>query len=278
MNIIVDSHAICHQVKHTISLDYDGMETGILFGVFLKIYKIAKQFNTNRFLFTWDSPSNHRKQYFPEYKLGRLEKKTEDEIEFNNACYRQFNILKKDFLPRLGFTCIEQEGYEADDLIASVVKNNPDLKFTIISGDNDLYQLLSNNVSMFSKVVFTQEDFMKEYGVNPTDWNQIKAMAGCTSDQIPGIPKVGTLTACRYLRNELKVTSSAYQTIRRHKKIIDFNLPLVTLPYKGTLPYQFPNEFDLSFDEFLNICTTYGFRSFLEEEQLKKWVTVLQLH
>ncbi len=277
MKLIVDSHAICHQVKHTLTLGYEGMETGIIFGVFLKTYKLAKQFNTNEIIFTWDSPFSVRKQYFPEYKIGRFVKKTEEEIEFNNACFRQFNLLKRDLLPRIGFTCIEQEGYEADDLIASLVKNNPLLQFIIISGDNDLYQLLSDNVSMFSKMLYTAEDFMVEYGIPPYNWNQAKAISGCVSDQIPGIPKVGSLTACRYLRNELKVTSVVYQNIKKHKKLIEFNLPLVSLPYKGTLPYSFPKEINLSYDEFVDICTMYGFRSFLEKEQLKKWVTILKL-
>jgi DNA polymerase-1 len=276
--IIVDSSSLCYAAKFTLSLDYDGVEVGIIFSFLRQIIKLAKTFNTNQFVFTWDSRESIRKKYFPAYKGNRHTKElTEEEKEFDSICYKQFNKLKDTILPEIGFTSYYQTGYEADDLIASIVFNNPEGNKVIATNDNDLYQLLSQNTSLFHKELYTIDNFEKEYDIAPNKWVYVKSLAGCSSDSIPGIEKIGVKTAIKYLKKELKVTSNAYQQIQRNKKTADFNLPLVSLPYPGTNYIKLPKEYNLSYKNYVSILTRYGFRSMLTKESLEQCQNLLKL-
>lgn len=276
--IIVDSSSLCYQAKFTLSLDYDGVEVGIIFSFLRQIMKLAKTFNTNQFVFTWDSRESERKKYFPAYKANRHNKElTEEEQEFETICYKQFNELKDTILPEIGFTSYYQAGYEADDLIASIVFNNPIEDKIIVTNDNDLYQLLSQNTSLFHKELYTIDNFEKEYNVTPSKWIYVKSLAGCLSDSIPGIEKIGVKTAIKYLKKELKISSNAYQQIQRKKNIADFNLPLVSLPYPGTNKIILPKECNLSYKNYVSILTRYGFRSMLSKESLEQCQNLLKL-
>src|SRR3990172_1568981 len=263
MTIIVDSSSICYQAKHTLDLSYEGNEVGDVFGFLRKIISLAKIFKTNDFIITCDSKTSIRKEHFPGYKGKRHQERTEQEKEFDALCYRQFNELKESVIPNIGLLSYSQEGYEADDLIASIIQNEKkDIPFLIISTDNDLYQLLSDRVSLYNKVEFSKGNFEDEYNIPPNQWIYVKAIAGCDSDSIPGIPTIGTKTAIKYLKKELKITSAAHQKIVSNKELIDFNLPLVSLPYPGTTAIKLPQ---------------YGFRSMLEKEYLEKCKTILSL-
>ena len=276
MYLIIDANSIAHQAKHSLALNYDGAETGVIFGFLLKIIRLAKAYNTNQFVFTWDSKTSLRKQYFPAYKAKR-HNKTEEEKEFDHICYSQFDKLKNNILPSIGFRCYEAKGYESDDLIASIVYSNHG-EFIIISTDNDLYQLLSKDCSILKKELYTLEDFKNEYGISTTGWSMAKAIAGCISDEIPGISGVGIKIACKFIKREMKVSSTTFQHIKQNQEIVDFNMPLILLPYKGTPTIVLEKESPtLSYKAFKTVCTTYGFRSFLEKEYLQKCQKVLNL-
>ena len=276
--IIADSSSLCYQAKHTLSLDYDGVEVGIIFSFLRQVLTLAKTFNTNQFVFTWDSRDSERKKYFPAYKANRQEKKlSEEEKEFESVCYRQFNDLKNTILPEIGFQSYYQKGFEADDLIASIVVNNPAEEKIIATNDNDLYQLLSPNTSLYHKELYTIDTFEAEYDISPNKWVYVKSLTGCLSDGIPGIEGIGIKTAIKFLKKELKITSNAYQQIKKSKKISDFNLLLVSLPYPGIEKIKLPEEYNLSYKNFVSVLTRYGFRSMLTKEYLDQCRNLLKL-
>lgn len=276
MTIIVDANAICHQAKHSANLDYEGLKTGIIFLFFLKIIKVAKALNSSNFVFCWDSLSSKRKEIYPDYKGNRRKEKTPEEEKIDNSCYKQFNTLKSIILPELGFPSYFQEGYEADDLIASIVNNNVD-SFIIISTDSDLYQLLTPFVSIYMKEHYTLENFKNDYGIPVEQWVKVKAIAGCPTDNIRGVDGVAEKTACKYLRKELSVKSKAFQSIQEGRRIKEFNLPLVTLPFQGTPDIILNEPKSHSLDKYLHYCGKYGFNSLLEKEYLKTCRFLLNL-
>ena len=276
MIILVDSNAICHQAKHSANLDFEGIKTGIIFLFFLKIIKLAKALQSDHFVFCWDSMNSKREEIFPEYKAHRRKERTPEEERIDTGCYKQFNTLKSFILPAIGFESFAFDGYEADDLIASIVKNNEG-PFVIVSSDSDLYQLLRDDVSMFMKEGYTIEDFEEEYKIHSTNWRHVKSISGCSTDDIPGIAGVGEKTACKYLRKELAVASRAYQAIVAGKKIIQFNLPLVSLPFEGTPVIKLREQLKLSFDAYVKYCGKYGFNSLLEKENLQSCQKILNL-
>ncbi len=279
MIILVDAPALCHQAKHSVNLDYQEMQTGIMFLFLRKIVKLAKSLQSNHLIFAWDSRKSKRKEYFPEYKANRHKDRTPLEQQFDEGCYKQFNSLKSIILPKIGFECYECEGFEADDIIASIVKNNKE-SFTIVTSDSDLYQLLTNDVSISWKDQrYEQEDFFQEHDFLPSNWITVKSIAGCKTDNIPGIEGVGEITACKYIRGELSPKSKVYQRIVSQKGIETalFNMNLVKLPLKGTPNIKLKEQPKLSLDAFVHFCGKYGFESMLEKEYLRSRQKILNL-
>lgn len=271
MIVIIDSHAICHQVFHSMGdMTSNNMPTGVIFGFMLKLLEVRRATGVNDFVFTWDSKKSERKKIFPEYK-DKSRAKTEDgEAHAKKIfAYEQFEILRDEIIPDIGFKHIyQQEGYEADDLIASIVLNNKKQSFIIASGDGDLYQLLEKDrVSMYhllKKQIFTESDFIAQYDITPNNWAEVKAITGCTSDNVPGVFDVGETTAIKYVTGRLKTSSKRYSAIMQNQDIIERNLPLVTLPFPGTKKIVLkPPYVEYNIDELIDVFQYYGFNNFL---------------
>lgn len=262
------------------NLSFEELQTGIVFGFFKRVLSIAKQTDVKDFLFAWDSVKSKRKIIFPEYKAHRSENKTEEEIEENKLIYAQFDAIRQDILPYIGYNNIfHQPGFEADDLIASIIRNNLLSEFIIVTGDSDLYQLLSSRVSIYNiktKKIYTSKDFQEEYGIYPHQWPFVKEIAGCSSDGIPGVKGVGEKGAIQFLTGKLKVSSKKYQDITSgmNKKIRERNAKLVTLPYNGTKSCKIQDD-DLNYQAFLKVCESFDFQSIIKNDA-KYWKQILE--
>ena len=267
VKILVDGRALCYAsmfwALNRFS-DWKDIKGAILYCFLVKLEAASKAFRTNRFIFCWDSETSLRKQLYPEYKAKRKhDEETEQYIEF-------FAVIQKEILPRIGFTnnlCID--GYEADDIIASIAKNENKMPLVIYSEDSDLYQCLKPNVCMMSvkrasceakPSIMTPSRFVDMAdvfgGVETSQWADVKAIAGCKTDNVEGIRGVGYITAAKYLLGKLKGNKKAL--IDNSKDTIEFTGKLVRLPFAGT-----PDKFDIqadSFDRnaFLKILQNYG--------------------
>jgi DNA polymerase I len=273
--ILIDANGICHQMKHSIGdLSWEEKQVGIIFGFMRQLLSLSKLFGPDSFVFAWDSPSSKRKEIFPEYKANRKREKTKEEQDFDNMAYDQFDQIRSHVLPKIGFRNIfVQNGFEADDIMASIIQSNP-VKTTIISTDEDLYQLLSEQVSLYSlkkKQFYTHISLWKEFRITPSEWIETKAIAGCSSDGIPGVPGVGEKTACKYLNGKLNHTYKTYKSIKENGQLIARNRKLVKLPYEGTNAFNILFKEKLDMGGFLDICDEYGFASFLREETFGLW-------
>jgi DNA polymerase I len=285
--IIMDANYICHVAKHSIKdLSYDEMEVGIIFGFLRQILSLSKKFKTDKFVFVWDSRYSKRKEVYPEYKNNRHKELTEEEKKINKIAYNQFNIICNEVLPQIGFRAnFKYNGYEGDDLIASILKYNFYQENIIVSSDNDLYQLLESGkriVSLYSitkKEIYTLNNLYEEWGISPFLWNKVKAISGCKSDNVIGIKGVGEKTAIKYLKGLLKLNSNTYLNIKKSLDIFNRNLPLVTLPYEEA-PYIIIDglvDHPLYLEGFLTICQQYDFKSLLTKESISQWRTNLKL-
>ncbi len=173
--------------------------------------------------------------------------------------FKQFNLLRDHLLFEVGFQNVfVKTGFEADDLMARLAATQG--KTTIVTGDEDLYQVLSPLVSIYSpgkKKEITKASFIQEYGITPEQWVEVKKIAGCTSDMIPGVPGVGEKTAIKYLRGELKETHKTYQAILASTEIIERNDWLVRLPLPGTPQLQIRDD-AVDGTGFRALCTRFG--------------------
>jgi DNA polymerase I len=274
--ILVDANSIAHQCKHSLgNLSWNEKKVGVIFGFFNQILSLAKIFDTNRFIFAWDSRKSLRTALFSDYKKQRRYEKSPEEKELDTIAYIQFDTIRQELLPGLGFVNNYMvEGFEADDLIASITFTNPNKEFFIISTDEDLYQLLSDNVRMYSirkKQFYTNRNLWKEYGITPDEWSEVKSIAGCNTDGVPGVAGVGEKTACLYINRHLNVTHKSYHNIKKSGELIERNRKLVTLPFEGTPEIILSAKNNLSLIAFQDICNRYGFQSFLEQEKYKQW-------
>ena len=279
--LVIDCNAICHAAKYSVrGLSYDEMETGIIYGFMAKLLVLQKQFKAVAIVFAWDSVKSKRKRLFPDYKKKRaIEKKPED-IELDKIAYPQFKELRRTILPELGFKNIFiNTGYEADDIMAKIAFDDgfitcPDCDVVIVTRDNDLLQVLSPHTSMFdpqTKRIMTYGAFVEEYGIQPQEWSEVKAIGGCKSDEVPGVVGVAEKTAIKYLQGKMNTKSELYKRIKNSGDIIQRNRALVHLPYKGiTLP-EIKGGVGIDFLEFTRICGKFGFSSFLKLKKYNEW-------
>lgn len=103
----------------------------------------------------------------------------------------------KECVSLLGFNVVELEGYEADDIIGTVSRMaKDDVHAYVLTGDRDSLQLINDNTAVIlvktkEDIVYDEEAFTKEYGVTPTQYIDVKAIMGDSSDNIPGVAGIG---------------------------------------------------------------------------------------
>ncbi len=286
--IIIDSNGIAYMAKYSMKgLNFDFMETGVIFGFLKQIKKIAKTFSTDKFIFCWDSKKSIRRELYPEYKRQRRDKRKErtpEEIIEDNLAFNQFYLLRKTILPKIGFNNIFiRTGFESDDIIASFISNKSLQKYDkiIVSNDEDLYQLL-NSCSIYNpktEKTITTKSFNKEFGIFPEDWKMVKMLGGCTSDNVKGVPGIGEKTAIKYINKQLPKGKTLDKIVKLGPEIIKQNAILVGLPLIGTEPeggFIFKED-HFTFDGFVDVCEQYGFQSFLKKEELDSWKNLFNM-
>ena len=259
-------------------LSFDDMPTGVVFGVLEAIRTVCadEKIRSNKVAIMLDSRRNVRKKQFPEYKSKRSDI-TEEEKEERKKMYEQMDILTEDFLPACGFLLYKQKGMESDDLLAMAAqqlsKDGQDV--VIVTADGDLYQCISDNVYWYNpsrNLFYSQESFRKKKGIEANRWGEMKMVAGCPGDGVPGVPKVGEKTAIKYLLGTLPKHYKTYQRIisEEGQKIIERNKKLVILPHLDTKKLEFRIP-EYESDVFVDKCKKYGFYSFIDEKRKKNW-------
>ncbi len=287
--IVIDSGYIANAAKHAMKgmdLKHENIHTSIIYVFLQQISNLIKKFKSRRFVFCWDSRTSKRLEIYPEYKANRKDKSklTEDDLVYNNICYGQFAVIQNDVLPSIGFKNIfHQDGYESDDIIASIVQTNTrNQKMCIVANDHDLFQLLDDTIFLYdpkSKEKTTDRDFYDRFGIYPSYWGEVLAIAGCTTDYVKGIENVGVKTAIKYLLGRLSRSRETHTSILSEigQRIIERNRKLVVLPFEGTMIPSIMNDEVFYLKDFENMCEKYGFYSFLKAERLIEWRNLLEM-
>lgn len=275
--LVLDCDYLCHRAYHSVgNLTYGDERTGTLFGFFQALIELQDVFQPERYVFCFDSPQrNNRRKFDWRYKRSRrrrLKEMSEEEVEEYNLFKAQLNLLRTKLLSQIGFTnVLYQTGMEADDIIASVCSNRPENTSVVIAAaDHDLYQLLSPSVSIFDinkSKTFTDEKFRKKYGIEPSQWVDVKAIAGCTSDDVIGISGIGETLACKFLRGELNPDSQRHSSIIQNNHIWRGNLFLVRLPFQGTHKFRIRKD-QVTAKSWSKVCGKYGFETLKDQLQI----------
>ena len=272
--ILLDSNFVAHYVRHKITfLQYDGKPTNVIYGFLKEIMALSSE--NSRFVFAWDSRQSIRRAKYPLYKNKEgMTETTPIEKKVEEQDYEQFRTLQNEVLPAMGFRNVFMAtGHEGDDIIASVCQSYPDDEIKIVSADNDLWQLITENVSMYnlkSKKTITAKSFAEEWGIDPQQWATVKQMAGCATDKVHGVPKVGNKTAVKYILGTLPKHHKTYEAIesKMGQDIIEENEFLVVLPLVGTPEFKLRDD-AFRKDRITKVFEKYGFGSFLAQDT--KW-------
>ncbi|MGB9707290.1 MAG: 5'-3' exonuclease [Microgenomates group bacterium] len=237
--LLIDGNAIMHRAYHALPSfkTKKGFPTNAIFGFFSILNKVIKDFQPNYLVVCFDTPvPTFRKKIFKEYQAQRP--KVEDELAI------QFKITKE-ALDKGGIFHLEKEGYEADDLIGTIVakyKNNKDLRILILSGDRDILQLVDKNVFVitpqigFSKSkIYNEEEVSKKFKIKPYQIVDYKALIGDVSDNYPGAKGIGPKTAVKLI-NQFTSIENIYKNLdllnEKLRKILTDNKENIDLSFK----------------------------------------------
>lgn len=265
--LVLDSHYLCHRAFHvTQGLSWEGKATGVVFHFLKTITSLKNEFLTDRIAFCFEHPHLFRREIYPSYKMRRKERTAREEAGRTQLAI-QISELRKRYLPEIGFKNIFCfRGFESDDIMASIALNcPPDEEVILVTSDSDLYQCLDQKVSIYTpqkQMILSLRWFVKKYGIFPKRWAQVKAMAGCSTDEVQGIKGVGELTALAYLKGELGEHTRAYKAIISldSQALVRRNRELVCLPFKGC-PVPCIQDDEANDRTWRKVCLSLGMRT-----------------
>ena len=173
----------------------EGFPTNALLGFTNMLFKLLADYRPKGVAVAWDTRAVHRKELAPEYKIDRR--------PMPDLLGEQFPHFRP-IVEAFGYRNLEFEGWEADDVIATLVARAEDegIKTTVVSTDRDAFQLVTENVSLMMTPrgvadvnVYTPERVFARYGITPDQIPDFIGLKGDTSDNIPGVPGFGDKTA-----------------------------------------------------------------------------------
>lgn len=174
----------------------DGFPTNAIYGFTSMLFKFIKDFDPKYVAVVFDSKMRtFRSDIYPLYKANR-DKPPDDLIpQFDKI----FDIVRAFSIP-----IVQKDGFEADDLIGTIAKENEDKKVDIVlvTGDKDFYQLVSSNIKLLDTMknkVTGIEEVKERFGVGPEKVIDIFALSGDQVDNIPGVKGIGEKTASKLI-------------------------------------------------------------------------------
>ena len=256
----------------------DGLPVGAVSGFCNMLFKLLEDSKSNEnsekpthFAVIFDSArKNFRNEIYSEYKANRSD--APDDL------IPQFNYIRKSVLA-FNLPSIELINYEADDLIATYVDQilSKGAKVTIVSSDKDLMQLYKKNVRIYDPMknkFINEDDVNKKFGVKPEKVVDVQALAGDSTDNVPGVPGIGVKIAAELineydnLENLLKNAKKIKQNKRRETLIENKDKAIISkklVVLKNDVPVK------NSIDEFeLKQIDTNKLYNFLREMEFNR--------
>jgi DNA polymerase-1 len=216
----------------------DGLPTGAVSGFCSMLFKLLEDSKSNEnlqkpthFAVIFDSArKTFRNEIYSDYKANRAE--APDDLA------PQFEYIRKSVLA-FNLPSVDLLNYEADDLIATYVDQilKAGAKVTIVSSDKDLMQLYKKDVRIFDPMknkFINEEDVFKKFGVDASKVIDVQALAGDSSDNVPGVPGIGVKTAAELINKYgtldklLKSTHEIKQNKRRETLIENKDKALIS--------------------------------------------------
>lgn len=257
----------------------DGLHTNAIFTFKNMLDAIMKQINPTNVLVVFDAGKvTFRTEMYQDYKGGR--QKTPSELS------EQLPVIRE-MLKDLGIKSYELKNYEADDIIGTLSKMGEDAGYTvdIVTGDRDLTQLASDKTTVLitkngvgDTEAYTPAHMKEVNGVTPTEFIDMKALMGDSSDNYPGVTKVGPKTASRLIQKYGSI-EELYEHVDEMKKsklkenLINDKDKAFLAKKLATIDRDSPVEVTLAdtklqepnIEDLRNLYERLGFKKFLAE-------------
>lgn len=203
--LVVDGHSLAYRAFYALPVDNfstkDGQHTNGIYGFLAMLINLIKAEKPTHMAVAFDtSRQSFRTREYSEYKANRSETPAE---------FRGQIPLLQDCLAAMSITVLQQEDIEADDILATLATQGAAQGFDVLvcSGDRDTIQLVSDDVTLLYPNVqgvsqlkrYDPAAVIEKYGLPPAQYPDIAALVGETSDNLPGVPKVGEKTAVKWL-------------------------------------------------------------------------------
>ncbi len=250
----------------------EGFPTGAMFGVINAIKRLQNQYPEAKLIAIFDAKGkNHRHDIYPEYKAHR--KPAEDDLVV------QIEPLYE-IIRAMGFHFMCVPGVEADDVIATLamVADEQKMQTIIASGDKDLMQLVSDNISQLDMKgkLYDRQTVIEKMGVAPEHILDLLALTGDSADNIPGVPSVGPKTALKWLaqfksiagikENAEKIGGKVGEKLRENFDKLDLSYQLVQLKFDVELPCNILDDEPSANDvKLASLYQQYGFSAWLKQ-------------
>ncbi|MBI4039171.1 hypothetical protein HY384_04420 [Candidatus Daviesbacteria bacterium] len=198
--ILIDGNALLHRAYHATPpfTTSKGELVNAVYGFSLMLLKVFNELKPDFWAIAWDEKGpTFRHQAYTQYKATRGPQDDGLSSQYN----RVYQIAKAFNIPEFSLA-----GYEADDLIGTLAVQAQKLEIIIVTGDRDIMQLIGEKVKVLMPRKTLQdvglygvEEFVAKYGFGPIQLIDYKALAGDASDNIPGVPGIGDVTATKLI-------------------------------------------------------------------------------
>ena len=201
----MDGHSLAYRAFFALPVDNfstkDGQHTNGIYGFLSMLINLIKAEKPTHMAVAFDtSRQSFRTREYTEYKANRSESPSE---------FKGQIPLLQDCLAAMSITVLQKEDFEADDILATLATQGAEQGYDVLvcSGDRDTIQLVDDDITLLYPNVqgvsqlkrYDTAAVIERYGVRPEQYPDIAALVGETSDNLPGVPKVGEKTAVKWL-------------------------------------------------------------------------------
>ncbi|MBQ6855671.1 MAG: DNA polymerase I, partial [Lachnospiraceae bacterium] len=274
--VLIDGHSILNRAFYGVPnlTNSEGLHTNAVYGFLNILFKLLDEEKPDYLAVAFDLKApTFRHQMYDAYKGTRKPMPAE--------LHEQVPLMKE-VLSAMGVPILTKEGYEADDVLGTAAKKAQaeGYEVTIVSGDRDLLQLADEHIKISIPKTsrgttevhnYYPDDVAREYQVTPTQFIDVKALMGDTSDNIPGVPSIGEKTATNLIV-QFGSLSNVYEHLDqvkppRAKKSLEENKELADISYTlAKICIEAPIDFILSDAKIGDLYTkeAYEFMSRME--------------
>lgn len=286
--VLLDAHAILHRAYHALPefSSPTGEPTGALYGVVAMLLKIIEELKPDYIAACFDLPEpTYRHEAYDGYKAGRAKLEDDLILQINRS---------RDIFEAFGIRIFEHPGFEADDMLGTIVeqmRDTKDVDIVIASGDMDTLQLVEGTrVTVYTlrkgikdTVLYDEKSVKERFGFGPDRVADYKGLRGDPSDNIPGVKGIGEKTATELIvkfgsvdaiYKKLEKGTAAFlkagikpriiQLLEDNKEEAEFSKMLATIRPDAPITFTVPSKTwreKLDVEKVLTLFAELGFRT-----------------